>query len=201
LASLSCPAVRASDIGARCGGPRPAGRSRCESRVRALARRRFASEVGRPRAYRPGNWPATSPPSGPGMPQRGTWVLPSADAIRPAPPDYGSPQFTAVLTEVKNYGRSPQHRERDLLARPRWRQELPTVERRVVAARVGARIRAGLAPHSGFLTSEWVHPRRAALSTKRGGAPSDARRLFLTSSGRCRHAPVARAISGLARGA
>jgi hypothetical protein len=29
-------------------------------------------------------------------------------AIRPAPPEYGSPQFTAAPAEVKNYGRSPQ---------------------------------------------------------------------------------------------
>lgn len=57
----------------------------------------------------PGKWLATSPPAGPGMPQWRTWVLPSADAIRPAPPpEFGSPQFTAALAEVKSYARNPE---------------------------------------------------------------------------------------------
>jgi len=57
----------------------------------------------------PGKWLATSPPAGPGMPQWRTWVLPSADAIRPAPPpEFGSPRFYAALAEVKNYARNPQ---------------------------------------------------------------------------------------------
>lgn len=56
----------------------------------------------------PGRWLATSPPIAPGMPQWRTWVLPSADAIRPAPPpEFGSPRFTAALAEVKDYARSP----------------------------------------------------------------------------------------------
>jgi hypothetical protein len=42
------------------------------------------------------------------MPQWRTWVLPSADAIRPAPPpEFNSPQFTAALAEVKDYARNP----------------------------------------------------------------------------------------------
>ena len=57
----------------------------------------------------PGKWLATSPPAGPGMPQWRTWVLPSADAIRPAPPpEFGSPRFTAALAEVKTFARAPQ---------------------------------------------------------------------------------------------
>jgi membrane-associated phospholipid phosphatase len=57
----------------------------------------------------PGKWLATSPPAGPGTPQWRTWVLASAEAIRPAPPpEFGSPQFTAALSEVKNYARNPQ---------------------------------------------------------------------------------------------
>lgn len=57
----------------------------------------------------PGKWMATSPPAGPGMPQWRTWVLPSAEAIRPAPPpEFSSPQFTAALAEVKTYARNPQ---------------------------------------------------------------------------------------------
>jgi hypothetical protein len=56
----------------------------------------------------PGKWLATSPPAGPGMPQWRTWVLPSADAIRPAPPpEFGSPRFTAALAEVKTFARTP----------------------------------------------------------------------------------------------
>lgn len=56
----------------------------------------------------PGKWLATSPPAGPGMPQWRTWVLPAADAIRPAPPpEFGSPRFTAALAEVKDYARNP----------------------------------------------------------------------------------------------
>ncbi len=57
----------------------------------------------------PGKWLATSPPAGPGMPRWRTWVLPSADAIRPAPPpEFGSPRFTDALAEVKNHVRDPQ---------------------------------------------------------------------------------------------
>jgi membrane-associated phospholipid phosphatase len=57
----------------------------------------------------PGKWLATSPPAGPAMPQWRTWVLASADEIRPVPPpDFGSPQFTAALAEVKGYARTPQ---------------------------------------------------------------------------------------------
>jgi hypothetical protein len=52
----------------------------------------------------PGKWLATSPPAGAAMPQWRTWVLTSADAIRPPPP----PEFAAALAEVKNYARSPQ---------------------------------------------------------------------------------------------
>jgi membrane-associated phospholipid phosphatase len=56
----------------------------------------------------PGRWLATSPPIAPGMPQWRTWVLPSADSIRPAPPpEFGSPRFTAALAEVKDYARNP----------------------------------------------------------------------------------------------
>jgi hypothetical protein len=57
----------------------------------------------------PGRWLATSPPAGPTMPQWRTWLLPSADAIRPPPPpEFGSPQFTMALAEVKTYVRSTQ---------------------------------------------------------------------------------------------
>jgi membrane-associated phospholipid phosphatase len=60
----------------------------------------------------PGKWLAASPPAGAAMPQWRTWVLASADALRPGPPpEFGSAQFTTALAEVKNYTRSPQATE------------------------------------------------------------------------------------------
>lgn len=57
----------------------------------------------------PGKWLATSPPAGPSMPQWRTWVLASADALRPGPPpEFGSPPFAAALSEVKTFPRNPQ---------------------------------------------------------------------------------------------
>ena len=60
----------------------------------------------------PGKWLAASPPAGPQCRNGEPGCSPRLTRFgRRPPPEFGSPQFTAALAEVKNYTRSPQATE------------------------------------------------------------------------------------------